>query len=77
MKIGIVFAILLAGCGGSQLSAADQESIARDGIEIAVCQSEGKACKADAGPDAQVIAATCWPVYDKCMQSAGLKDGGK
>lgn len=72
MKLSL-FAILAVGCGGATLSAADQESIARDGIEIAVCQQQARDCKADAGDAA---AQRCWPVYDACMTSAGLRDGG-
>ncbi len=71
MKI-LVIALALAGC--SKLTPADQKVIAADAVSIAACQAEAKACKEDAGDAA---ATKCWPIYDACMTSHGLKDGGK
>lgn len=75
LAIGVILAAarIFLGCGGQQtLTPADQESITRDGVEIAVCQAEARRCKADAGDRP----SQCWGVYDACMLHAGLIDGG-
>lgn len=72
MKLSI-FAIILTACGGEQLTTQQQGDVALAATEIAVCQAEVRACKADAGDAART---RCWPEYDACLTSAGLKDGG-
>lgn len=70
--IALVVLPLVAACGAA-LSAEDRESIAKDAINIGVCQSQANSCKALEGDAAPV---KCWPVYDACMQGHGLRDGG-
>ncbi len=71
LALGLV--LLLAGC--PRLTPAEEASIARDTVSIAVCQAvtadcKAKALKADAG------VSQCWDVYDGCMSAHGLTDGG-
>ena len=75
MKLSLLPIALVVACSGQQLSTQQQGDVALAATEIAVCQQEAHACKLDAGADAAAV--KCWPVYDACMQSAGLKDGGK
>lgn len=72
MKLSL-FAILLTACGGEQLTTQQQGDVALAATEIAVCQAEVRACKADAGDAA---ATRCWPSYDRCLGVAGLRDAG-
>ena len=50
----------------------DRPAIAADGVVIALCQAEVRLCRDGDGGKAE-----CWKVYDSCMISHGLKDGGK
>lgn len=58
--------LVLGGCAALGLGPAEQAEIDKTAEQIAKCQSEGYACKADGG-------SNCYGVYDACMRDAGLR----
>lgn len=49
-----------------ELTGADYVDIGATAVQVARCENEGRACKADGGTD-------CYGVYERCLKDAGLE----
>lgn len=67
-RVAFVALLSLAACHA--LTEADYIDIGETALQVAKCENEGRACKADGGTN-------CFDVYEDCLADAGLIDGGR